>query len=84
MGAYSLRKDDRIRLTLTGPDGTSTVDHEDIQERSQARTMRFAGKKRPPNGWQAGEWTASVDVIRDGKTYTRSRSFQVVDAPKPQ
>ena len=78
MGGYGLRKDDRIRLTVTAPDGSRPIDSQSMQERDQARSMRFAGRKRPPEGWVAGIWTARVEVVRAGRSYILDRRFEVL------
>jgi hypothetical protein len=80
MGGYALRKDDRIELMLTAPDGTPIVQHPQFQQRDQARNMYFAGRKRPPEGWQAGMWTARVAVTREGETWTQDRTFELAPA----
>ncbi|HWL71190.1 MAG TPA: M23 family metallopeptidase [Geminicoccus sp.] len=77
LGGYALRQGDRITLTLTDPNGGEVVRHEQDQARDQARTMLFAGRKRPPEGWPAGSWTARAEVVRDGQTYHLERRFEI-------
>ncbi|HEX2528739.1 MAG TPA: M23 family metallopeptidase [Geminicoccus sp.] len=78
MGAYALRENDRIELSLVSPDGQVVADRQEIQERDQARTMRFAGRKRPPEGWLPGSWKARAAVTRNGKTYVQVQGFEVL------
>jgi murein DD-endopeptidase MepM/ murein hydrolase activator NlpD len=77
LGGYFLRKGDRITLTLTAPDGSLVVTHAQAQKRDQARTMLFAGRKRPLDGWMPGIWQAVAEVSRDGVPYRLTRSFEV-------
>lgn len=77
LGGYALRQGDRIELTLVAPDGAEMVSHQQDQARDQARTMLFAGRKRPENGWMPGTWQARAEVRRDGTPYRLERSFQV-------
>jgi hypothetical protein len=53
------------------------VSHAQAQGRDQARTMVFAGRRRPPEGWMPGIWHAEAEVSRDGVSYRLERSFEV-------
>lgn len=77
LGGYAFRENDRIALTLTAPDGRKVVEHDQPQKRDQARSMVFAGRKRPAGGWTAGTWRAEAVVTRDGVPYRLERRFEV-------
>jgi murein DD-endopeptidase MepM/ murein hydrolase activator NlpD len=68
--AIGLEEGDRQHLALTGPDGAvlaesaaPPLDHDKAQQ------MLFVGRGRvPPGGWPAGEYRASYQVTRNGRT----------------
>ncbi|MBL8583639.1 MAG: M23 family metallopeptidase [Rhizobiaceae bacterium] len=60
----NLRKDDRIRITLTGPDGQKIAERtSDALDRSKASFSGYAGKRGAP---KPGAYSVVVAVIRDG------------------
>ncbi len=61
---FGLRKGDRWRLRLVGPDGRPILDQVLEQDRDQAFAIRWAGRRRPSDGWPTGTWRASVEVRR--------------------
>ncbi len=63
--AFGGQKGDVIQITITGPSGTIT-DHSETIDRNQAQFFRAAGRKTPARGWPAGDYAASVNLIRDG------------------
>ena len=68
--AYGGQRGDILRLVLTGPDGR-VIAHDAPVQKAQARLFRAAGRKRPAGGWPAGEYRATVELIRAGKALTR-------------
>jgi hypothetical protein len=70
--AINLRQDDRIVVSLTGPEG-ELARNEATLDRHKAQYMLFSGKKRPAGGWPAGQYVASVEVERDGKVAVSER-----------
>jgi murein DD-endopeptidase MepM/ murein hydrolase activator NlpD len=77
-GFYGLRAHDRVRITLVQPDGNELLRHEHVQQRDQARTMLFAGERRPAEGWPTGTWTAAVELQREGAPpFRQERQFAV-------
>lgn len=69
---HGVHAGDRAIITLTAPDGTVLLRHEETLERTQALVMRAAGRKRPGAGWAAGDWRVTVDLVRDGAVLDRS------------
>lgn len=60
----NLRKDDRIRITLSGPDGQKIAERtSDPTDRSKASFSGYAGKRGSP---RPGAYSVVVAVIRDG------------------
>ncbi|MFO1088981.1 MAG: M23 family metallopeptidase [Hyphomicrobiales bacterium] len=60
--AINVPKDAKVTLSLDGPGGTM-VDDAQVVDRSKAQLFRFAGKKRPTDGWQAGDYTARLEIV---------------------
>lgn len=76
---YGVRAGDRLRMTLTGPDGAPVVTHEETLERTQIRIYRHAGRKRTGGPWPVGDYVATVELTRPGSgTVGRSETLRVV------
>jgi len=69
--AINLRKGDRITISLLGVDGSELSEKSAALDRNKAQYMLFTGKKRPPGGWPAGSYKATVDIMRNGKSAIR-------------
>lgn len=66
--AIGLSPGDRQRIVITPPDGSAFVENTtDPETRPRAQAMAFAGKKRPVDGWQPGNYRATYQVLRDGR-----------------
>ena len=59
------RTGDQVTIAVTGPDGT-IVDHAESLTATQALLFRAAGLRTPPGGWPAGNYLATIALIRDG------------------
>lgn len=57
---------DKIRLTLTGPQGQIITKTFDPVNNGKAQQMYFTGKKRPTGGWPMGAYQARAEVLRGG------------------
>lgn len=66
--AINLRGEDRIAVTLSGPDGELAT-NEATLDRNKAQYFLFAGKKLRAAAWPAGSYTARVVVTRDGASF---------------
>ncbi|MEM9392658.1 MAG: M23 family metallopeptidase [Pseudomonadota bacterium] len=67
---YGPRAGDTLSITITGPEGYR-FDYDHLVERDQAQAMRAAGQRRPPNGWPAGSYTATLTYGRGADTQWR-------------
>jgi len=60
------RDGDRLLFALDGPRGT-ILDETVTLTRTQARVMRAFGRRMPPGGWPAGEYTIRLAFLREGR-----------------
>ncbi len=63
---------DKIRFTLTGPDGKQVLTHEHLIPRRMAIWFGYTGKRKPRK-WQAGAYQARIHLIRPGQNVERSK-----------
>ncbi|GJE61585.1 M23 family metallopeptidase [Methylobacterium trifolii] len=67
-------------LTLAGPDGRTLAERvEPALERSRAQSLLFAGRKRPPEGWPPGRYTARF-TLRRGAAVALERDWTIEPA----
>lgn len=65
--AIGLKAGDIQKLVLQSPSGQVIAEnHAQALEANKAQVMLFAGRKRPPNGWDAGIYRAKYTVEHDG------------------
>jgi len=64
--AINMAAGDKIRLTLTGPQGQIITKTYDPVNKSKAQQMYYTGKKRPTGGWPMGAYQARAEVLRGG------------------
>lgn len=74
---FGLRKGDRWRLRLLDPAGRAVVDRSLEQDRDQAFAIRWAGRRRPAEGWPVGTWRAAVEVRRGSETFGLERPIEI-------
>jgi hypothetical protein len=67
---------DTVFTLITGPNGV-IVDNDEVLERTQAILFRAAGLRMPDDGWPAGEYAGTVQLVRDGALISE-RSVGVV------
>ena len=67
----NLRKGDRVRVMLDGPEGRLADNTVPAVDRAKAQYVAFAGKKRPRGGWSKGTYTALMEVLRNGDVVRR-------------
>lgn len=71
---FGTRAKDSMSLSITGPAGT-VIERTVTLDRSQARAFRAIGK-RARRDWPAGRYTATAELMRDGKRISfQSRSI---------
>lgn len=79
--AIGLRKGDVQRLILSGPKGP-LVDHsEPPLPSNKDQVYAGIGRRRPPSGWPAGDYTATYVVTRDGGVAFQRSVTESVSAP---
>ena len=57
---------DRLRLRITGPDGSTVFDHEKEMERTQIRRLEYGGRRMRGDGWTPGVYIGDVSLVRPG------------------
>lgn len=75
---FGLRRGDQWRLQLVAPDGRAVVDRTFEQDRDQAFAIRWAGRRKPAEGWPAGTWRARVEVRRRAELFALEGSVDLV------
>jgi hypothetical protein len=61
---YGVRKDDRLRVEVLGPDGAVLGTTTATVAKDRAREFRYFGKPRPAGGWSAGRYRAHLVLTR--------------------
>ena len=69
--AFGVRAGDVIRLSITGPKGEVTAD-DIVLDKTQSRSFRAIGKKRPWRPWPTGDYHGSVSLLRGDKVIDQS------------
>jgi hypothetical protein len=65
--AIGLKAGDVQGLVIKDPQGQLFAENRAVPLQSnKAQYMLFAGKKRPPNGWERGTYKATYTVEREG------------------
>lgn len=77
MEAFGVRRGDRYRFRLFGPDGDLLASQDEVLERTQAKIYRFSGKRRREQCWQEGEYRAEFELL-DGEHETSVLSSRSV------
>jgi hypothetical protein len=61
---FGLQVGDRLRISLTGPDGAVLAENEVPIGRPMAEFFAFAGTRHPSSGWQRGFYYGKLEVLR--------------------
>jgi len=61
---FGLQEGDRLRLSLTGPNGQVMVENETPIDRPKAQFFALLGKKRPGSGWKSGLYIGKLEILR--------------------
>jgi hypothetical protein len=69
---------DKIRLSITGPEGKRISEHEQTLDRTQARRFAFAGKRKTAERWPAGAYRGEAVLMRQSDG--RSREYRITAA----
>lgn len=62
---FGVRAGDVMHVRITAPGGREIVNHSDPVESNRAQNLVFAGRRRPDNGWPAGRYDATFNLLRD-------------------
>ncbi|WP_308911071.1 M23 family metallopeptidase [Pseudokordiimonas caeni] len=89
--AFHARAGDTWDIRLIDPKGGVVMENRTKIEQDRQLQWRYAGVRRPPNGWMPGLWRGEVMVTRDGYPPSRSsitiviqdRPMASVSAPQP-
>ncbi len=68
--AINLRQGDVVKIAITGPEGFAT-ENETVLDHSKAQYFLFTGKKLKAARWPAGNYAATVTVMRGEATVLR-------------
>lgn len=60
---FALRKGDRLRFLIHGPDGAELFRHEQALDRDRVQWFAFSGLKRKQPHWPAGRYQGRVEVL---------------------
>jgi hypothetical protein len=71
---FGLQQGDRLRLTLTGPDGALMAQSETPIARSKAQFFAFAGANHPARGWKSGFYIGKLEVLRGDQVVVMQRN----------
>ncbi|MDY8107641.1 M23 family metallopeptidase [Fulvimarina sp. 2208YS6-2-32] len=78
----NLRKGDRLRFTMTAPDGSNALERTSKPLRHRkAAYLQFVGRGGPP---APGRWTLTVDILRKGRAIETKTVTVAVDAERPR
>lgn len=77
---FGAAKGDRLRVRMTGPDGSLLLDKTVVVDGNQAWRLSAMGKNRPQGGWKPGRYAATMSWQRAGRP-TVSRAVMVEVRP---
>jgi len=61
---FGLQSGDRLRITLTAPNGAVIAETDTPIDRSKAQFFAFTGARRPAGGWTTGFYVGRLEVQR--------------------
>lgn len=74
---FGAEANDIMRLIIRGP-GNFAFEQRVTVENARVRYFRAVGKRPPPDGWPAGRFRGTVDIVRDGNTIARKVTYVTV------
>ncbi len=74
----NLRKGDRLRLAIEGPEGFKVESEGKPLRRHKATYMAYAGKRRTLPSWPPGGYEGYVQVLRGGRVISEMRAAFVL------
>jgi hypothetical protein len=75
---FGVRTGDVVEIAILQPDGTIWHRHEIMFEQRFSQAFRASGKRRPAEGWQAGEWRISVRLKRERTQISAAETFVMI------
>ena len=64
---FGVRMGDVVEIEIVQPDDMIWHRHEIVFEQAFAQAFRASGKRRPAEGWQAGDWRILTRLLRAGE-----------------
>jgi hypothetical protein len=71
---FGLQEGDRLRLSLTGPDGGILAQSETPIERPKAQFFAFTGAQHPSGGWKSGFYVGKLEIVRGDQVVITQRN----------
>ena len=68
---FGVEAGDEQRISITAPDGKLIDENKAFLKSSKVSWFAFSGRKRPPDGWQAGTYRGTYTLLRNGKEVAR-------------
>ena len=68
---FGVEAGDEERIGIVAPDGKPLEENKTLLKASNVSWFAFTGRKRPPDGWQAGAYRGTYTLLRDGKEVAR-------------
>jgi len=68
---FGVEAGDEQRISITAPGGKVVQENTTKLDSSKVSWFAFAGRKRPPDGWQAGKYQGTYVLLRNGKEVAR-------------
>ena len=74
----NMRKGDRLRIIVEGPDGFAVDQTSAPLDRNKAIFVGFAGKRRTGMRWPEGRYTGRVELMREGAVIQSRQATEMV------
>lgn len=76
--AFGLRRGDRERFEISGPDGRPVTSRELVVDRDLAARFAYVGRRSATGRWPAGAYAARYAVEREGRVVAEDRRELVI------
>jgi hypothetical protein len=68
---FGVQAGDEQRMSIAAPGGKVIHESSSTLKSSNVSWFAFAGRKRPPEGWQAGKYQGTYTLVRNGAVVAR-------------
>ena len=75
--AFEIGAGDRVSWRIAGPDGAVLFEASNLEPKAQRQAFRFAGKRRPAEGWPPGTYRGTVVDRARRRAQVQERSLSV-------